>query len=373
MVTPMPAVRTRSGKYPGYWTIKKIRRGLRNRVNAWLARHAAPARQPARLDPAQIRRVIVCRRNNRLGNMLFLTPLLHSLAATLPHAEIDVLIGNARFTDLFERMPGVRKVWALPARGWLWPLRMLRMLFSLRAQHYDLSVEPSLNSFSNRLSARLCGARWSLGFHSPDQWLSLTHAVTPDPLQRHEVLRPLQLVRQGFQGNTALLECLDIALSEAERAEGKAALAGTLPATTESPVIGFFIEATGKKRLPPEWWHAWRAALQASGRPLRLVQLLPPDGTPALDPGLATLCETNHRRLASQLAQLDLFVSCDAGPMHLASAAGTATLGLFHATRSERYRPLGPRSAAVDVRQRDPAQVAALTLRHLASGAPIRN
>jgi heptosyltransferase-3 len=352
-------------KYAGYWTIKKFRRHLRNLLNTWLARRTAPPPALISIDPALVRRVIVCRRNNRLGNMLFLTPLLRSLAATLPHAQIDVLIGSAQYADLFQGLPGVRRVWVMPRRGWTWPWRMLGMLFQLRAQDYDLSIEPSLNSFSNRLSARLSGARRRLGFYTPDQWLSLTHGALPDLSEPHEALKPLQLIQQGL-ATPARLHChLDLALDAQERAAGATTLANIFGRRSDRPVIGFFTEATGKKQLDPEWWREWLAGLRQSGQDFRLLQILPPGTPSALEPGMAHVSEPDYRRLAALLGNLDLFVSCDAGPMHLAAAAGASTLGLFHATRSKRYRPLGARSIALEVKDMAPTQVARATLQHL--------
>lgn len=361
-----------SHKYAGYWAIKKIRRRLRNLLNAWLARRTPPPPVLTPIDPMLVRRVIVCRRNNRLGNMLFLTPLLRSLAATLPHAQIDVLIGTARYADLFQGLPGVRRVWAMPRRGWAWPLRMLGMLFQLRAQDYDLSIEPSFNSFSNRLSARLSSARWRLGFHTPEQWLSLTHGALPDLREPHEALKPLQLIQQGFATPARLLPYLKIVLDAQERKVGTATLAEILGQCPAHPTIGFFIEATGRKRLSPEWWREWLAGLRQSGQDFRLLQILPPGTAAPIEPGMAHVCEPGHRRLAALLGCLDLFVSCDAGPMHLAAAAGTPTLGLFHTTRSERYRPLNPGSLALDVKNIQPAQAALATLQYLRARSTVR-
>jgi ADP-heptose:LPS heptosyltransferase len=354
----------RAGKYPGYWAIKRWRRALRNRASAWLARGnaAPPALVP--LDPAVIRRVIVCRRNNRLGNMLLLTPLLRSLAATLPQAEIDVLIGSADYRALLQCMPGVRRVWVLPQRGCLWPLRMLALLLRLRRQAYDLSIEPTLNSFSNRLSARLCGARWRLGFHTPHQWLGLTHAVIPDRSVRHQALIPQQLVSAGFRRPAPVYPRLRLELSAAERRAGAARLAALLD-SGQGPVVGFFTEATGRKRLPPEWWQDWLTALRREYPSLRLLQILPPGASEPLLPGLPHVREPDLRRLAAVTGALDLFVACDSGPMHLASASGAATLGLFRSTRSDSFGPLGPTDLALDVGALTARQTAHATLQQL--------
>jgi ADP-heptose:LPS heptosyltransferase len=48
--------------------------------------------------------------------------------------------------------------------------------------------------------------------------------------------------------------------------------------------------------------------------------------------------------------------------MHLASAAGVPTIGLFSSTRPEQYRPYGAQDEVIDVRTATPEQVAARVL-----------
>jgi len=52
-------------------------------------------------------------------------------------------------------------------------------------------------------------------------------------------------------------------------------------------------------------------------------------------------------RTAEVLRRCRLVVSNDTGVMHLAAAMGTATIGLFGPNTPQRYRPIGPRAAAV--------------------------
>lgn len=355
------------GKYPGYWTIKRLRRQLRKSLGSLLARQAGPAQtEGVPIASATVKRVIICRRNHRLGNMLLLTPLLQSLAIRLPHAKIDILIGHARYAPLFEGLPGIRQVWCMPARGWSWPYRMLMLLFKLRQQKYDLSIDPAQNSVSNRMASRLCGAEMRLGFHAPDQWLGLTHAVT-SPAEVHEGLKPLQLIRAGFADTSPLCTEITLALSAEEREAGHQRLHSLLPKFSQTkPILGFFVEATGKKQLPPAWWQHWLAALRAARPDIQLLQILPPGQTrQPLDATLPALREEDLRRLAAALCHLDLFVACDSGPMHLAAAAGTPTLGLFHATSSARYRPLTLASRVLELGELTASQVGQETARQL--------
>jgi ADP-heptose:LPS heptosyltransferase len=353
------------GKYPGYWAIKRLRRQLRKSLGSLLARWTGPAQTEwMPIASASVKRVIICRRNHRLGNMLFLTPLLQSLAMRLPHAEIDILIGHARYAPLFEGLPGVRQVWCMPERGWTWPYRMLELLFKLRRQNYDLSIDTALNSVSNRLSSRLCGARMSLGFQASDQWLGVSHAV-PAPEEVHEGLKPLQLVSAGFDGRSPLYTDVTLALSSAERDAGYRLLRALPNFNPNNAILGFFTEATGKKRLAQSWWEEWLAALRLASPDIQLLQVLPPGQGQPLDATLPALREADLRRLAAVLCHLDLFVACDSGPMHLAAAAGVRTLGLFHATSSARYRPLTRSSRVLELGELTASQVARETARQI--------
>jgi ADP-heptose:LPS heptosyltransferase len=57
---------------------------------------------------------------------------------------------------------------------------------------------------------------------------------------------------------------------------------------------------------------------------------------------------SNHlRELGAALGTLDAFTTADCGVMHLASAAGTQTIGLFKVTDPVRYGPYGHGSAAI--------------------------
>ncbi len=57
--------------------------------------------------------------------------------------------------------------------------------------------------------------------------------------------------------------------------------------------------------------------------------------------------KTGLGRLAALLEEADLFVTNDTGPLHLASAVGTPTVGIYGPTRPERYGPWGNRHRVV--------------------------
>src|SRR5699024_11178737 len=95
--------------------LRRFRRNNRKRLNRYLA-HLSGTTQPRQsaLDES-IRQILVVRPNKRLRNILFLTPMLRSLAATLPNAHIDVLIRNPAHADLLQTLPGIRSILIQPS------------------------------------------------------------------------------------------------------------------------------------------------------------------------------------------------------------------------------------------------------------------
>lgn len=324
------------------YRIKRWRRDLRARLSLWAARrygtvHAKPGELPQNPE-----RILVCRLNKRLGNVIFLTPLLASLAASFPKAKIDVLLLDPQHANLLRGLPGVDQVWVPPPKSGLYPLRFISLIRSMRQRRYDLAIDPNAMSVSNRIGILLSGAKKRLGFASGDQWLRLDYSAPFPKNIRHQALQALALFKNGLIRFTpTLVEQYQIAPSALARRAAERywrdAFKDGLPS---GPVVGFFIQATGAKQLPLDWWRDWLAALQAQPNTPTLVQLLPPGETPALTPELASLRISALDELAATLAHLDAFVAADSGPMHLAAAAGVPTLGLFRATAAESYRPL---------------------------------
>ncbi|MEJ0008486.1 MAG: glycosyltransferase family 9 protein [Steroidobacteraceae bacterium] len=66
----------------------------------------------------------------------------------------------------------------------------------------------------------------------------------------------------------------------------------------------------------------------------------PQQASPPQCQEFATLHLPSQRQLTAAIASLQLFVSADAGPMHLASTTDTPTIGLFKVTDPALYGPL---------------------------------
>jgi ADP-heptose:LPS heptosyltransferase len=339
---------------------------MRYRLSRLLARlFGADGNVPTGPVPRnELRRILVARVNERLGNMLFLTSLVRSLAASAPDAEIDVVVVEPDHAELFRTLPGISQVLFFPPRKLLSPLRLFAFHRAARRRRYDLAIDPANNSFSNRMLVFFARPRWSAAFQTRTQWLPLTHAVAPSKSDSsHEVLKPLRLLSAVFAPQDLKIhDRMSIGLTASELELGRKRLQEALTAaagTGTGPILGFFTEATGRKRIDQEWWRAWVAAIEKQLPQVRLVQILPPGGVQPLRDNLATICLSAHRELAAVLAHMDVFVSADAGPMHLASAAGCKVAALFVATKPGTYGPLGDGSVALKMDEHTPESVAA--------------
>src|SRR5699024_1725516 len=131
--------------------VKRLRRGGRSGLNRVLVRMTGTPQPKRRPLAPNTRRILVVRLNKRLGNILFLTPMLRALHTGLPEASIDVLIRDAGQVPLLDNLPGIGTVYVQPASAGQWPA-LARVL---RRRHYDLASDPSSNSAGNRAAVAL--------------------------------------------------------------------------------------------------------------------------------------------------------------------------------------------------------------------------
>jgi heptosyltransferase III len=343
---------------------RELRGQLRYRLGLALQRLIGPRHTAGRLDPHEIRSVLIGRINGRLGNTLFLTPMIAQLHALLPDAHIDLALSYRNAPALLAGMPGVRQVILFPHKGANLIPGYLRGLRQLRATHYDLAIDPTPFSTSGRLILSLTRARFRLGFNMPSQWAALTHAVPLPGQTMHQGRQPAYLLTAlGAAWEPAALR-LRLPLRPDEVVAGRAALATALRAHSpdldpDRPIVGYFGHATGLKALPRAWWVRFWQALQALRPEVVPLEFLPGAGAAPTVPGFATLHLPAQRQLTAAIAGLRMFVSADAGPMHLASTTDTPTIGLFQVTDPALYGPLKAVDRSIAVAQLSPEQTAA--------------
>src|SRR5262245_21694180 len=121
---------------------KSLRTNAREVFGRTLARVTGPRAGVARALPHPVTSILVCRVNGRMGNTLFLTPLIQRLHELCPCAVIDVAVSFPRAEELLHTLPGVGRVIAFPHKGPGLVRRYLRALRTLRTRRYDVAIDP---------------------------------------------------------------------------------------------------------------------------------------------------------------------------------------------------------------------------------------
>lgn len=309
-------------------------------------------------------RILVCRPNHRLGNMLLLTPLITELERTYRGAEIDILSEGQIAAEVFATSLSVRSIHCLPRRGFKHPWAFLSLLLHIRRTRYDLIIDPCLGSNFSRATTRFLHGRYKLGFDDRLDGSGLTHAVPRSVAMRHMARRAINLVRwlsPGSDGNDAGVPSMDLRLGAHEREQGRQLLAGILSDGASAgahPLVGIFANATGAKRYGPDWWREFIAALMQRLPHVSLVEFVPMHGKSMLDSAWPAYYSSDIRRMGAVMAATDLVISADCGVMHLAVASGVPTAGLFCVTDPEVYEPYGHESLALHTGDLSPADCA---------------
>ncbi len=280
-------------------------------------------------------RKIAVLRANALGDFLFVLPALDALRAAYPDAEIT-LLGSAWHADLLRDRPGpVGRVVTLPViRGVNTThdgpedLALSEAFYdAMRQECFDLAVQMHGGGrFSNPLIARL-GARVTLGLKTPDA--APLDRVMPYIYYQSEVVRYLELVVRVGAAPVTLEPRLAVTASDLAEADA------VLPPGPE-PLVALHPGASDpRRRWPPAHFAAVGDALAASG--MRVVVTgtdAERDLTAAVVRGMTApalnLCgRLSLCGLTGVLSRCAVMVANDTGPLHLAGAVGTPSVGIY--------------------------------------------
>src|SRR5688572_13131482 len=143
-----------------YNHIKKKINSVRRMVIRTLTKNVGLADEFTEAVPLSqhINRVLICRPNHRLGNLLLTTPLVQEISDTFPQAKIDLFVKGDVALSIFKNYEKIDGMIRLPRK----PLRDFTQYVSawlqLRNKTYDLVINAVSDSSSGRLSTKLANA-----------------------------------------------------------------------------------------------------------------------------------------------------------------------------------------------------------------------
>jgi ADP-heptose:LPS heptosyltransferase len=332
-----------------------------DRALALVARARGTGRgRPAAAEPKRI----LLLRLERIGDLVMALPAIRDVRTLAPVAEIDLVVGSWN-APLARAIPHVSSVTTVDAR-WLarevdgLGLRaLLQVARTWKARNYDLAInfEPDIRS---NLMLAASGAARTAGWASGGGGPMLDTALDYDP-KSHTSLNAQRLVATVFGRTPAESARPLLAIPEPLMS----AAAARLRRAPGGPLVG--VHVSGGRAI--KQWDSGRfaevamrladergATIVATGGPgdralvERFITSLAP--RPVIDAVTDAHGDKDGNDLLSAtalLAQLDLLVTGDTGPMHLASAVGTPVVAVFGPSDPARYAASGPLDRVVRV------------------------
>ena len=290
---------------------------------------------------------------DHLGDVLLATPVFSNLRRTYPNAELHALAG-AWSRVVLEKHPDVSKVMeynspAFCRTGRPTSLRETFKLYrQLRRQKYDLIVElrsdwrtvwfAFLRLTPNRLSRAALQVANKMGFAQ----FSGTHETT----------RNLDVLKQAGIPTPVQTAIFSVTTEDKKWASD---LLATYQIEKQHPLIAIHPGSPiALKRWMPERYAKLADWLIAQKR-AQILFVGVKDEMPIITEVQALMRgksiniagKTTLTQLASILRMCNVFIGNDSGPMHLAAAVGTQTIGLYGPGDPTRFGPAGEKCQTI--------------------------
>ncbi len=308
------------------------------RVMGWLTRGAAELRVD--LPREDVKTILLVRSTFRMGDSILATPAILLFRENFPTARID-FVGPVLSKALFQNLPldhhyGLYR--SFPKVLWSY----VALLKRIRCGSYDLAVDVSgSNSAMGAFIVGFSGARFRVGLKGKwDRWCNV-RLRRPTTINKYRNL-PELIASMGLASQVTYPT---LVLSSGEIEDGLKRML-TLIHQDHAPIVGVFVggRKTRGKRWASENFAQLVSQLRACGMgPIIFVgpeeRNLRAYFQKELRHRVPVVLEPNVRTFASLVANCDLFVACDSGPVHLACALRVRTIAIFLQNNFDRWGP----------------------------------
>ena len=287
-----------------------------------------------------IKKILLVRGIFRMGNSILATPAIVLFRKNFPNAKID-FVGPGISESLFQKLP-INHYHVIhqqfPKVCWSY----LRLLREIRAARYDLAVDVGgSNAALGAFIVGFSGARFRAGLRGKwDSWFNLRFAR---PAEKNKYGRLPQLIGSMGLESQKIFPTLTLSFKEKEAARKRLEkILDRVP----GPVVGVFVggrKARGK-RWPKQNFLRVADALRRLGA--NVVIFVGPEEREligyfqqVLRERIPVVSESDPRVFAAMVANCNLFVACDSGPVHLACALNVRTVAIFLQNNFDRWGP----------------------------------
>ncbi|WP_304542744.1 glycosyltransferase family 9 protein [Sulfurimonas microaerophilic] len=346
----------------------KFRRKFNSLFNSFLAKIFSSTANTELLDIKKIDTIALIRPNYRIGNIIFLTPLINEIAEHNPNIKIDLFIGSQNVGKILSPMPNVDQIIDISRKLLVHPFQLLKFIKNTRTKKYDLCINISSRSLSSQIVTLFVNSKYTLSFNDEKSWAPVTHKALYKGLFTHASLQPLEILNGfGISHYQHPLE-LDIKLTPQEIEQGEDVLKNLLQeykVQTSKKVIAIFRNARFDKKIEDAWWKDFIIHMNELKNDLLFIDILSPDIPSKLNDDILEYSNKNLRELGAFFRACDAYISADTGPLHLAAASKARSIGLFNHTIIAAYGTLGEQNLNIDINQLSLADIAQQIIQHL--------
>jgi heptosyltransferase-2 len=290
-----------------------------------------------------------------LGDVILTLPLVQSLKASLPEAEIDMLV-IPKTADALRNNRSLRSVLVFDKRDADSGIGgLIRLSRSIRRKNYDTAFIPH-RSLRSAALARFAGIPRRIGFYTSAGRFFLTDVIEYESAA-HEIDRNLNLLNVvGIPPALSQFPELDPSPADREAVDRFLQKSGVAAGDKLIAIAPGTVWNT--KRWPPERFAS--LAEQLVGKGLRVIVVGGEEDSRLLTPFLSPESVPRVVVAAGQLSILqsaELIRRCralvcnDSAPMHLAVAVRTPVVAIFGATVPEfGFAPIGENDVVLETK-----------------------
>ncbi len=301
---------------------------------------------------------IIIVKTSAIGDVIHTLPALNALRRKYPEARIDWLVEEAA-ADLVIGHAALDTVIVSRRKAWVRDLKRGRVLAAfwgfvdfvkkLRAIEYDLLLDFQ-GLLKSGIFVGLARAKRKVGFgkgmeHAEGSYIFLNEPIPPVNMNHHAVIRELLLLKAiGIESEDIIF---DLPVGDQQRKKIRQLLESE-GVDLSKPLVAINPMTTWKTKH----WRNERFTQVAdlllnmgmmvvfSGG-LQDVQGIEEISAAMTGKAVSLAGKTTLKELAALYEQVDVLITTDTGPMHLAAAVGTLVVALFGPTAPWRTGPFG--------------------------------
>ncbi|WP_445455604.1 glycosyltransferase family 9 protein [Flavobacterium sp. HNIBRBA15423] len=296
-------------------------------------------------NPEEIKKILIVRPNQRLGNQLLITPLIQEVLTLFPNAKIDLFLKGGIGKTVFKNYNKIDKIITLPLKPFKELLQYISCFISLRKQKYDLVINTVSYSSSGTIATKIARSKYKLfGIVKNEEFPNYNDYL-------HNAKRPVYDFREGIKSigldiPQKQIPKIDIKLDANELEQGRIKLKEII--NNSKKIICIFTYATRNKMYDKDWWSNFYTHLKDSFATYTIIEVLPAENISQINFIAPTFYSKDIREIAALISNTALFIGADSGIMHLSSATNTTTIGLFSVTDLNIYQPYSNKNFGIN-------------------------